>query len=320
MTNAIAYIISNCIPSEKNKILVICDSSTEWIIEDVRRAAEKNNRSLQEIKIDCTKRHGEEPSEIVLNEMLLSDAILCITRYSLAHTNARREAEKRGIPFLSMPDYDQKIIANEAMFADYSRICDVVDLYADMLSRGHFVTVKTDKGTELFIDITERKGNSCPGMTDPDHLLGSPPDIEANISLVETYTHGKIIVDGSITDRRIGLLSEAVELTVEHGAVVKIDCVHKETRDTIRKIFADVGSPNAYVIGELGIGFNDKAELCGNMLIDEGAKGCVHFGIGSNWTIGGANKVDFHLDFVIRNATVEVDGEKIIEKGQILYG
>jgi leucyl aminopeptidase (aminopeptidase T) len=51
------------------------------------------------------------------------------------------------------------------------------------------------------------------------------------------------------------------------------------------------------------------------MLTDEGALGCVHFGLGSNYTVGGLNKVDFHLDFVFRDASLSVDGKQLINLG-----
>ena len=57
--------------------------------------------------------------------------------------------------------------------------------------------------------------------------------------------------------------------------------------------------------------------LTGVMLTDEGALGCVHFGLGSNHTIGGINETDFHLDFVIRNPDLAVDGVPLIQMGQI---
>ena len=37
------------------------------------------------------------------------------------------------------------------------------------------------------------------------------------------------------------------------------------------------------------------------MLCDEGAYGCVHFGFGSNYTVGGKNKIDFHVDMILKN-------------------
>ena len=86
------------------------------------------------------------------------------------------------------------------------------------------------------------------------------------------------------------------------------------------KIFSEAGGTKASTVGEFGIGFNDRAKICGNMLIDEGAGGCIHFGMGSNWTIGGENRVDFHLDFVVKEATVAVDGKEIIREGRLIYG
>ena len=84
-------------------------------------------------------------------------------------------------------------------------------------------------------------------------------------------------------------------------------------------IFEKAGTEKATVLGEFGIGFNNKAKLCGNMLIDEGTQGSVHFGMGSNWTIGGNNRVGFHLDFVMMGASVYVDDRLIIDKGILLY-
>jgi leucyl aminopeptidase (aminopeptidase T) len=64
----------------------------------------------------------------------------------------------------------------------------------------------------------------------------------------------------------------------------------------------------ARVLAEFGIGFNEAAELCGNMLMDEGCYGTFHFGFGSNSTVGGKNVVGFHLDFVFYGNEFEIDG------------
>jgi len=45
--------------------------------------------------------------------------------------------------------------------------------------------------------------------------------------------------------------------------------------------------------------------------------GTVHFGFGSNNTIGGINTVPFHIDFVCKAATIIVDDQIIITEGQI---
>ena len=53
------------------------------------------------------------------------------------------------------------------------------------------------------------------------------------------------------------------------------------------------------------------------MLTDEGCRGTVHFGFGSNSTVGGKNKVNFHLDLIMKKPTVYCDNKKIIENGKI---
>ena len=47
------------------------------------------------------------------------------------------------------------------------------------------------------------------------------------------------------------------------------------------------------------------------MLIDEGVLGTFHCGFGSNITIGGLNKINFHLDFVSYQDNLIIDGETI---------
>ena len=54
------------------------------------------------------------------------------------------------------------------------------------------------------------------------------------------------------------------------------------------------------------------------MLTDEGAAGTMHFGFGSNITVGGKNDVSFHVDFVFCDATLTVDDRVLIEDGRLL--
>lgn len=312
-------LIRQCIEEKRKKVLIIFDETVEDIVPFFEKALDELGKKTSTTKLDIGNCHGEEPGESVYGEMLRSDAIMCMTKYSLAHTNARRLANEKGIPFLSMPDYSESILSNTAFLVDYSSRVSVVKRYADALSKGERVRILSEIGTDLLLDISGRKGNPCAGCTSENMLLGSPPDIEANVAPVETFTTGKIVVDGSITDDRLGLLENPVTLTVTNGAVSNVECCEEKTKKTVEKIFDDVHDDKARVIGELGLGFNDCAMLCGNMLVDEGAQGCIHIGIGSNWTIGGANKVGFHLDFVIRDATVYVDDIKIIDRGRIVY-
>jgi leucyl aminopeptidase (aminopeptidase T) len=54
------------------------------------------------------------------------------------------------------------------------------------------------------------------------------------------------------------------------------------------------------------------------VLEDEKAIGTVHIAFGDNKSMGGTIRVASHLDGVIMEPTVSVDGETIMEKGKLL--
>ncbi|MBE5946748.1 MAG: hypothetical protein E7259_07405 [Lachnospiraceae bacterium] len=315
----IGQLLQQCIEGFRVNVLVIYDNSTVDLLDAFKNALLYIGKCPNFIQINNADCHGQEPPVFVAEKMLTSDVVVCVTKYSLAHTAARKNAEKKGIPFLSMPDYSVDILSNSAYGVKYASRYSTVKYYTDILTNGKCVKIKSELGTDLMMDIEGRTGNCCPGLTNTEILLGSPPDIEANIAPVENRTNGVIVIDGSITDRRIGILSQPVYLNILNGRIVSIKSDDCSVLECIEEIFRDIGNDRALIVGELGIGFNDKANLCGNMLIDEGTQGCIHFGMGSNWTIGGDNMVNFHLDFVMRNASVFVDDRQIIDKGNLLY-
>jgi leucyl aminopeptidase (aminopeptidase T) len=217
-----------------------------------------------------------------------------------------------------MPDYDLALLQNPAVMIDYHAASARVRRFADALDAGARVQVTTASGTDIELNIAGRSANFCPGFVATPGALGSPPDVEANVSPVETDSNGTVVVDGSIPCREIGLLSAPVTLTVRDGKICNIATANDALHACLTGLFDRVGSDNALILGECGIGLNPAAELTGNMLTDEGAFGCVHFGFGSNATVGGANDVPFHLDFVFRQPTLSVDGEVLIDGGDVL--
>ena len=165
----------------------------------------------------------------------------------------------------------------------------------------------TKLGTDITCNITGRRAMSAPGWCSGPGSIASPPDAEVNIAPLETETKGVIIVDGSIPCDELGLLEEPLKLVVEQGCVVDIIGKHSEV---LEAMFEKAGD-SARVVAEVGIGLNRRAQLCGRMLEDEGCAGTVHFGMGSNSTIGGKNQISFHLDHIVKNAEIRVDGKKL---------
>lgn len=57
--------------------------------------------------------------------------------------------------------------------------------------------------------------------------------------------------------------------------------------------------------------------MTGVVLDDEGVLVSVHIGIGSNLTLGGNIQAALHYDLLMWKATLELDGEVILEKGKL---
>jgi leucyl aminopeptidase (aminopeptidase T) len=64
------------------------------------------------------------------------------------------------------------------------------------------------------------------------------------------------------------------------------------------------------------VGTNDRARLTGNILEDEKMFGTVHVAFGASIGIGGTVSVPIHLDVVILDASLEVDGRPVLDAGR----
>jgi leucyl aminopeptidase (aminopeptidase T) len=114
-------------------------------------------------------------------------------------------------------------------------------------------------------------------------------------------------------------LDEPLRLTVDNGAVVKIEGQDSH-RQKLEGKFAE--NPNCRNIAELGIGTNDKASRPDNVLEAEKILGTIHIALGDNTGFGGKVSAPFHEDYVFYQPTltaIMADGSEqvIIDAGKL---
>ena len=318
----IKHILTECAEiNNKASILFIADSNTVNIAKKFMNEVKKLNPDCHIMyeKIETLERHGQEPPVTIANLMLEADITMSLSTYSLAHTKARINALNVGKYFLSMPLYTNELLSSEALSVDYKKQFPLVEYVASKFTHGSAVHITSNKGTDLNLNIEGRIGNICPGFVSEKYYLGSPPDIEANVSPVEVNSSGVIVIDGSVTCPQVGLLSEDVIFEINKGCIVSIVSENPKLKFTLESIFLE-GNPKKRILAELGVGLNPLAKLTGCMLTDEGAMGTIHFGFGSNSTVGGLNDVDFHLDCVINKPNITIDHQLFMLKGEIVSG
>jgi len=298
---------------QDDTVLILSDDKTAEIGKLFYNLSKMSIESVEHVIVESSNIPGaNEPTNEIAASMLNKTLIISLTSTSIAHTQARYNASKSGARFLSLPDYSLKLLERDSLDTDYFSAKIKVDYFAKLLTRTNKVYVETDKGTSLELIVKDRDGNSCPCIVRNAGEIGSPPDIEANIAIVEDSTNGIFVVDGSIACSEFGLLEEIIILKIKNGRIVSFEGKNSEKLEHLFSHHSEL----AKVPAELGFGFNEKANLCGIMLEDEGCLGTLHIGFGSNSTIGGKNKVPFHLDMIIKEPDVFFDNVKILDKGK----
>lgn len=141
------------------------------------------------------------------------------------------------------------------------------------------------------------------------------PTGEFNVAPIEGTGSGKLVID--LTMHHLGRLWSPIELTVEEGRITKID--GGADARILRDYLQVYGDENAYMCpAEASVGVNAKAVVRGIQREDKNIMGTMHFGLGTNIDVGGSVKSKIHMDGVILEPTLFVDGVKKIDSGRIL--
>jgi leucyl aminopeptidase (aminopeptidase T) len=141
------------------------------------------------------------------------------------------------------------------------------------------------------------------------------PTGEFNVPPVEWSANGSLVVD--LTMHQLGRLTDPVLLTIEAGRIVQID--GGAEAHALRTYLREYGDENAYCCpAEASVGINRKALIRGIQREDKNIFGSMHFGIGTNIDVGGTIRSAIHLDGVLLEPTLYVDGEMRIRDGHFL--
>ncbi|MFW6176060.1 MAG: aminopeptidase [Thermoplasmatota archaeon] len=312
-------IVNECLDTQPGeKVFVLTDLNKKRIGEIVAAAAYEVTDDVIMAVITPRELHGEDPPARIVPAMIESDIIIMPLSFSMTHAEATDKARKNGARVVSMGDFTESMLEEGGIEADFLDIKNTVEKIASIFNKGKKATVITSKGTKLEMDIEGRPGASEPGVSLKPGNICSTPNIEANVGPLEGTTEGIIVVDGSIPHPSLGVIKQPIKVTVENGEITKIhDTETNPQAKTFEKMLENMDDPNIYNIAELGIGLNPSSNICGSMLEDEGVAGTCHIGIGDNRSFEGNVKAKSHIDLVLRDATIKIDGKFIQENGEL---
>lgn len=308
-------VMNKCFAVRPNeRVLVICDQKEFDEACLFFEGAKYYTKHVILAIIKELEHDAQEPTREIKNLIFRTDVCVLVTTKSLSHTKARQEACQKGVRIASLPGIDKEMILR-ALAVDYSRIKELTEKIAHLLTIAREARVRTNNGTDVSFSLKGRLGIADTGYLNEPGKFGNLPAGEAFTAPLEGKTNGVVIFDGCFADID---LDKPIKVVIKNGVVEKV--YGGRAASKLKKILEVIG-PSARNIAELGIGTNRKARLStigANTLEIEKVFGTVHVALGNNITIGGKVDVPFHSDGVILSPILEVDGKIVLKNRKFL--
>src|SRR5882757_623631 len=312
LDSAVRTVVRQCMGvGAGEEVLVVCNPVTEEIGALMRIEAQGDGADATLAVISERETHAAEPPRPVAAAMAAADVVLAPTIQSLSHTAARKAASDAGVRIATLPGVTEEMLAR-LMNGDLDEMRRRGWAIVSALNQGSQVRITCRHGSDLTFSIEGREGIVDAGELTAKGAFGNLPCGEGFIAPVEGTAAGTLVVDGSIA--AVGLVESPVRLTVEEGHLIGAT---GDDGAQLMELLTPHG-PDGTNVAELGIGTNEEAILTGNILEDEKIFGTAHVAFGASAGIGGTVQVPVHLDVVVKEPTVEIDGEAILGGGELL--
>lgn len=313
MMRTAQMLVTQCVALQPHEdVLVIGDTETVPIAEVLADAARTVGREVVMAIMTPRAQHGNDPPAPLAAAMQAADVILMAVTHSITHTTARRDASARGARAAILRSVTVESMTQGAATADYAAIRRLTRKVADILSAGTTVHLTSEEGTDLRFSIAGRRALALDGFATEPGTFTPFPTGEAPIVPVEGTAQGVVVFDHAIDN--VGVLDAPVRCEVRDGRIVRVE--GGRSAEAFRRLIATDEYANN--IAEFAIGTNPASRLRGNMAEDKVLLGAVHIGIGDSHTIGGLVESTIHVDAIVLNPTVEVDGQRIVERRRVL--
>lgn len=308
LARAVDTVINRCLAvSEGEEVLVIADSATRSMADALRDAARDRGAEAVLAIMDPRAVDGTEPPETIGAALTCCDVFIAPTSRSLSHTRARKQATDQGARGATMPGVTEDMLAR-VMAVDFDTMAARSKAVAERLAAAGSARLTCPRGSDFTFDLSGREGIADDGALTERGAFGNLPCGEGFIA--PAGGEGRVVVAASLAS--IGRTEEPVSLTVEDGRLVRAeDGLGPQFLETLQ-----AAGERGTNLAELGVGTNDRAQLTGNILEDEKILGTVHVAFGASAGIGGTVSVPVHLDVVILEPTLEVEGELVLDAGR----
>jgi leucyl aminopeptidase (aminopeptidase T) len=310
LERAVQTVVRRCLAVQPGEdVVVVVDEPLKRLGEKLRDAAQAAGAEGVLTVMSPRPTDGAEPPAPVAEALAACDVFIAPASRSLSHTLARKRASEAGARGATMPHVTEDMLAR-LMAIDFDTLGARSRAVAELLDAGAEAHVTCPRGTDLRLDLTGRRAIADDGDLTAPGAFGNLPCGEGFIA--PCGGEGTMVARSLAA---IGLVhGDPATLTIEGGRLTAATGPEGEQLLGMLREHGDAGTN----LAELGVGTNDRATLTGNVLEDEKILGTVHVAFGASIAIGGTVSVPIHLDCVVTEASLTVDGTPVLEQGRFL--
>lgn len=302
-------VVQRCLAVKpEEEVLVIADAGTRAIGESLREEAAASGADAVLALMDAREHDGNEPPRSVAAALQGCDVFIAPTTRSLSHTVARKRATDAGARGATMPGVTEDMLAR-VMAIDFDLMAARSRAVATVLDEGSQAHVTCPLGSDLTLDLSGRSGIADDGDLTARRAFGNLPCGEGFIAPLSG--EGRVVASSL---GPLGVGDEPSTLTVTNGKLESAEGGFGPEWIRVLDRHGEAGRN----LAELGVGTNDRARLTGLVLEDEKILGTIHVAFGASAGIGGAVAVPIHLDVVVTEASLEVDGRQVLDRGRFV--
>ncbi len=332
MDEGVRQAIENCLKVKKGEnAVIITDRETLGIGSALKEAAERITG--QPARFFVMEDFGVRPIRF---PPVVGEALATADVSIYAAQGAKGELASFRQPMLKAIDANPKLrhahmigitpeIMQDGMVSDYQEIQRISKLVYERVRNAQEIRVTTDKGCDFTGRFSpELKWIVSDGAIQPQHWTNLP---DGEVFTCPADVNGTVVIDGCLGDfftERYGSLEQTpIRIEVRNGRAVRetLQCADEKLRKEYDAYLFETDA-NSDRVGEFAIGTNTGlTKLIYNLLQDEKFPG-IHIAFGSPYPgkTGATWDSKGHVDGVIKQTTIAVDGEPIMIKGKFQLG
>ncbi|MEW5743684.1 MAG: aminopeptidase [Myxococcota bacterium] len=206
---------------------------------------------------------------------------------------------------------------------DYQRLHALGEAVKAAMPAGKTMKVTTPGGTDLVFSLVPKSMTVSDGVISEEEIKAGGPALMTWLPAGEAYglispgsAEGKIVVPKHVVQGQV--LTDLV-VTVKAGKVVDLKAAPSKAWDRFKELY-DAAPAGKDVLSIIDVGLNEDMKPRGKTLRSYVPAGSVTLLFGGDEWAGGSNTIAYGAALFLGDATLTVDGQPVVEKGQLKVG